>query len=123
MAKSEKKPKALPALPHVGQLLKAEMKKNGYTWASLGRALGSSTRVANVYQRRASLQNAKLWQICHALHHNFFADIAAALPDTYSCNAPQTTADKDALLAEKDLEIMRLTGERDLLKGILEGRG
>jgi hypothetical protein len=32
------------------------------------------------YGKNSTLQTAILWEICHALKHNFFADIAAQLP-------------------------------------------
>ncbi|MBJ7428212.1 MAG: hypothetical protein JHD28_04545 [Bacteroidia bacterium] len=66
------------------------------------------------YQKQESLQSSVLMALCHALKHNFFADIAALLPQEYTTNAP-TNSEQTNKIAELEQEIIMLNREKNLL--------
>lgn len=43
------------------------------------------------YTKRPSIQTKVLWQLCTAMKHNFFMDLAAQLPAGATTNAPDPT--------------------------------
>jgi len=60
------------------------------------------------YQKRKTLPIDILWELCIHLQHNFFADLAAQLPQEFTSNA--------AINTSKDEEITRLSEENKQLK-------
>jgi len=48
---------------------------------------GRTFRTLAGYEKNSAIQTAVLWELCHALKHNFFLDIACQLPAefTYLC--------------------------------------
>lgn len=63
-----------------------------------------------------------LLALCHAMKHNFFADIAALLPADYSTDVPKDTSDKEQI-AQLKVQLKTLESERNILKQVLIGRG
>lgn len=57
------------------------------------------------FHKKATLQTAILWEICHVLKHNFFNDIAAMLPADFATEVPADTsqAEKIAELQKRSL--------------------
>ena len=74
--------------PDTGALLKAFFRKRRISKAALARTLNRASNTLVGFVKRNSIQTAVLWEICHALKHNFFADIAAQLPATYTTTMP-----------------------------------
>lgn len=62
--------------------------------------------------RNESIQTGILLDICYALKHNFFKDIANQLPDDFTTTNP---TDK-SLISEKDQLIAQLQEENKVLK-------
>ena len=102
--------------PSTGAMLDTYIKENRIRQAALCRALNRHLSSVAIFRKGSTIQTAVLWEICHALQHNFFADIAAQLPDTYTVSAPVDNAEVSAL---KD-EIQTLKTERDTLEKLLE---
>lgn len=72
---------------HIGQMLKTYIDKRKVAKSALARKIKRKDSTIIHYQNSASLQISIVHEICHALKHNFFADIAAQLPATYTTNA------------------------------------
>ena len=70
-------------------------------------------------QKRPSLQTQSLWELCHALQHNFFQDIAALLPTNYSTTAKESHT-KDDTIAQLQQEIIILKAEKEVLLQVLK---
>jgi hypothetical protein len=72
------------------------------------------------YQKSASIQISIVNELCHALKHNFFADLAALLPPTYTTNAPTDSTQNDRIAAlEQENTILKAKNEAlmEALKG------
>jgi len=68
--------------------------------------------------KRDSLQASMLWNLSHALGHNFFADIAQHLPEHYTKTQPEVTALQEKITAlEHQNEL--LTSQLNLLKEVM----
>jgi hypothetical protein len=119
--------------PHTGNMFQAFLEKRGIRKKVLAHTIGRNTTCIYEYQKKESMQSSLLWELSIALNHNFFKDIAAQLPDSFSTNVPPDTsidvllAAKDGLLTAKDEQIAalqkeneRLTMERDILKEVLK---
>lgn len=99
--------------PHIGKLLDTYYKKNRVNKAGLARVLNRNRSSVQNYEQSKSLQCSVLWNISLALQHNFFADLAAQLPSTFTTNAPDPT-----LALQEELEQLR--EENNILEGKLE---
>jgi DNA-binding Xre family transcriptional regulator len=102
--------------PSTGAMLDTYIKEKRIRQAALCRALNRHLSSVAVFRKGSTIQTAVLWEICHALQHNFFADIAAQLPDTYTTSAPPS---HDAELDALRNEIQSLKTERDVLERML----
>jgi hypothetical protein len=110
--------------PHTGKLLSDHIKKHRIRQNALARALNRQTGTLISFRKNATLQTAILWELCHALKHNFFADIAHQLPTDYPTSLPDTTTDPLQLqIQDLQQQIARLTHERDLLQQIIQNWG
>lgn len=107
--------------PSTGKMLEAYIQNNRIYQSALSRLLNRHKSSIAAFRSRATIQTAILWEICHALKHNFFADIAAQLPTEYSV-LPQENEqqrESDELIALKE-ELISVKSERDTLKAMLE---
>ena len=121
----QKTPKFLgnaQSAPDTGEMLRQLFKRRRIYKSALARALNRRYETVLDYQKRGSIQTTVLWELCHALKHNFFLDMAAQLPGEYATDAPVDGA-KDARIAalERELEIVR--AERDVVVRMGMGRG
>ncbi len=107
--------------PHLGNLLKTYYKTNRINKSGLARAMNRSRATVQDYEERKSLQCNVLWDICVAVEHNFFADLAAQLPQTYTTNVPEDTTQAQRI-AQLEEENKILAGQLELLKGVM-GKG
>ena len=99
--------------PHIGNMLQARIKFRRISRASVARLLKRAPQTFNEFTKRHTLQTEILWQICNAMKHNFFADLAAQLPPDFSSNAPDNT-----LALQEELEQLR--EENKMLQAKLE---
>jgi hypothetical protein len=76
----------------------------------MGRRINRNGDSVSKYILNISIQTGILLDICHAVNHNFFADIAGQLPDSY------TITDRNSLISEKDQLIAQLQEENKVLK-------
>ena len=120
--KNPKKYTRVKDMPHVGELLKAFIKKNRWPKSVIARKTLRSPVTIEGFLKRPSLQIAILWEISHATHYNFIADIAAQLPADYSSNAKDGTQELQEHIAQLEQELETLTRERDLLKDLIGRR-
>lgn len=104
---------------HIGQILKRHITKNKISKAALARKLDCDESYIQRYLRRDSLQLNIIVRLCHALRHNFFADIAAELPQTYSVTLPPDDS-KDRRIAELEQEIAILKSEKAVLMEVVK---
>ena len=108
------------AAPNTGALLKDFFKKRRIRKAALARLINRSPKTLATYGRNSTMQTAVLWEICHALKHNFLLDIAAQLPSTYSTNAPIDNS-KEERIAQLEKEIDLLKAKNEALMEALKG--
>ena len=104
----------LNTAPNTGELLKVFIKKKRLSKAALSRTLNRATNTLVGFIKGKTIQTAVLWEICHALKHNFFADIAAQLPNTYSNNISADTT-KDERIAELEQEVALIKAKNEVL--------
>ena len=99
---------------HIGFILKQYIDAKKIYKSALARSLGVNDSAVVAYQKRAGLQTGTLIKLSHALKHNFFADVAALLPKTYTSSIPtdQTESEK---IAKLELEITILKAEKAVL--------
>ena len=99
--------------PHIGKMLHDLYKKRRVFQSALARKLNRRYETVFQYQKKASIQVAILWELSHALKHNFFKDIAAMMPAEYASNAPQETSQAEQIVALTE-QVKLLTAERDM---------
>lgn len=99
---------------HLGDLLKNYLDSNKIYKSSLARKLNKADNVILYYQKQASLQTSILFELCHALKHNFFQDIAAQLPNNYTTSVPEDHQ-KDDTIAQLEQQILILQAEKEVL--------
>lgn len=107
--------------PNTGEMLKAVYKKRRISEAALGRKLNRRASTLASYEKNATIQTAVLWELCHALKHNFFLEISAQLPADYATNAPIDHS-KDERIAELERELEILKAEKAVLLEALKGK-
>ncbi|MCG3165234.1 MAG: hypothetical protein POELPBGB_00996 [Bacteroidia bacterium] len=106
----------LNPVKHVGQMLNQHIRKNRYYKSALARDLDRRYETIADYLKRPSVQVRILFELCQALNHNFFADIAAQLPP----DMPANPTPKDQRIAELEKQVQQLSTERDNLQKVLD---
>lgn len=96
----------------VGKMLRAYIKTNRTYKSGLARAVNRKPRTVYALLDKASLQTAILWEICVALKHNFFADIAAALNIDSGFENPLQKRVEELEKEKHDLELKVVTLEK-----------
>lgn len=97
---------------NTGTLLMTFLQKKRIFKSGLGTAINRNGRSVNEYLKNESIQTGILIEICYALKHNFFRDIANELPEDFTITNP---ADQ-SLISEKDQLIVQLQEENKVLK-------
>jgi hypothetical protein len=100
--------------PDTGKMLTEYFQARRTRKSALARLMKRAPGTVAAYTDRPSIQTAILWELCHHLKHNFFADIAAGLPAEFSTTAPRDGS-KDARIAELELRLKIAEAERDVL--------
>lgn len=107
--------------PNTGEFLAAHIKKKRLSKAALARSLKRNEKTLVTYIRNQTMQTAVLWEICHVLKHNFFADISAQLPDTYTNNVVKDTSNAERI-AQLESENELLKAKNEVLLEALKGK-
>jgi transcriptional regulator with XRE-family HTH domain len=105
--------------PNTGELLKAFYKKKRIHKAALARILNRKPNTIAAFEKNASIQTSILWELCQALKHNFFADIAAQLPDSFSTSVSADTT-KDERIAELELQLKLTQAKYEALVEVMK---
>lgn len=91
-----------------GTLLNTHIKKNRIYKSALARKINKSSSTLNEYSKRATVQFSVIVELCHALNHNFFADIALMLPASYTVTVPEDKKDQIQIEdLKREIEILR----------------
>jgi hypothetical protein len=106
--------------PHVGQLLVTYYKKKKIFQAPLARDMNRTVATMVSYKKNSSMQTAILWELCHVLRYNFFADLAAELPVTFPNKNSATPTDKDEEITRLKARVERLEGDKELLMELMK---
>ena len=106
--------------PHSGLLLTTYFKEKRIRKSALAREMNRRPDTIYGFEKNSSIQTAILWEICHALKHNFFADIALLLPSTYSQTISAEALAKDQRIAELDQQIKILEAEKAVLVSVMK---
>ncbi|CAM4110832.1 MULTISPECIES: helix-turn-helix domain-containing protein [Flavobacterium] len=101
---------------HIGSLIKQFIDKKYLRRTDVAYSMGIPNTAIYAYEKRNSIQTDTLFRLCETLNHNFFMDIANALPKEYT---QHSASDKDKLLAEQAKELHKLKLENDLLKELI----
>lgn len=109
-------------MPHIGNALQAYFERHRTYQAALARAINRKPKTLYQYKKNHSMQAAILWELSHALKHNFFADIASELPTTFTRNSEAIPPDNEAQIANLEAELSRLQIQNDLLLKIIQDK-
>lgn len=96
--------------------MKIHIRKHRYYKSALARDLGRPYETIADYLKCPSIHVRILFEICQALNHNFFSDIAAQLPP----EMPANPTPKDQRIAELEKQVQELSTERDNLQKVLD---
>jgi len=99
---------------HAGELVKNYINKHRIYKSALDRAIKKPKNTTIRYQKQESLQSSVLFALSHAMKHNFFADLAAFLPDSYTTDAPKDNSQAEKI-AELEEQIRILQAEKLVL--------
>lgn len=103
---------------HVGKLLKDYLDSKKIAKSALARKINKDDSTIVYYQKKASLPVYVLFTLCHALKHNFFKDLAASLPSSYSSSVSESDV-KDNTIIQLQEEIKILKAEKEVLLQVL----
>ena len=109
-----KSTKPTPTEIDAGALLKNYIDRHRIYKSALDRSLNKSKGSVIKYQKHASLQSAVLIAMSHALKHNFLADLAALLPDSYTTTEPKDNR-QEQRIAELEAQLTIVQAEKSVL--------
>ena len=108
-------PKKLPqTLIHAGDILKNYIDAQRIYKSALNRNLNKPQNTVLRYQKQASLSSEVLIDLSHALRHNFLADLAAQLPESYTTTAPKDNR-QEQRIAELEAQLSIVQAEKSVL--------
>ena len=97
-----------------GRLLRDFIEKRFVNRTELGDKIGRTAQSISKYSQNESIQTEILIEICYALQHNFFQDIAHQLPGDFTVN-PQWNNDYSQRLKDLEQENAVLKIQNELL--------
>lgn len=100
--------------PNTGEMLKVVYKKRRIYKAALARKIKRRASTLASFSKNHTIQTAVLWELSHALKHNFFADIAAQLPAEYATNVEANTTNTDRI-TQLERQVELLEAEKNVL--------
>jgi hypothetical protein len=110
------------ACPDIGQMLNNRIKKRRISKAALSRNANRKPQTLQKILSKPSIQIRILWELCVAMRHNFFADLAAQLPPDFTTNAPDPTLPLQERIAALEEENKVLTTKVETLMAVV-GKG
>ena len=99
---------------HIGNLLQTYLDKKRIRRAALARKMDINLINLMKMEKKEHLNTSRLLEISTILQHNFFMDIAMALPTTYT-TTQDIFEEKNLEIEKLKKEIEKLTIERDVL--------
>ena len=107
--------KKLPLTPiHAGDCLKNYIDIHRIYKSALNRTLNKPQNTVLRYQKQASLPSEVLIDLSHALRHNFLADLAAQLPESYTTTAPKDNRQEQRIV-ELEAQLTIVQAEKSVL--------
>ena len=97
---------------NVGQLLQRVIQEKKLVKSLVARKTQRKPTGFQQFIKQKSTQASILWELCHAMRHNLFADLAQELPKEFTRLHPEDTS--------KDEEIARLRHRIEILEAQLE---
>jgi hypothetical protein len=97
---------------HTGMMIELVMRQKHMPRVRLAAMIDRIPLSVKQYTKKSSIQTTVLIELCYALQHNFFSDLADKLPAHLTKNQPNA----DKILAEKDALIAQLQEENKVLK-------
>lgn len=97
---------------NVGKLLHDHLKENRIVGEALASMIGKTGQMVTLYKGSADMRTKTLEEICYALEHNFFQDLANHLPREFTVNA-QLNSDNQDLIAQlqEENKVLRIQNE------------
>ncbi|MBT0607895.1 hypothetical protein [Aequorivita echinoideorum] len=108
------------ALPNVGEMLNAHLTAQNVPKAALCRNMDRHPKYLQADVKKTSLKTELLWHYSLALGHNFFADLAAQLPDYFTTNVPDPTLPFKQRIDQLEEEVKLLNVKVEILEGVLK---
>jgi hypothetical protein len=105
--------------PDAGKIITAYFKQKRIRKSALSRNMNINLSTLNIYTKNQSIKTTALWSLCMALKHNFFAEYAAALPESFSSTVISDTT-KDEIIKQLELEIQILKAEKAVLISVMK---
>ncbi len=101
---------------HVGNLVRRYLREQKIQRAMLAKETNRALITVTRQLRKDSMQVALLFEFCMALKHNFFAELAQALPPDFSGKG----VEQKRLFDEMEAQIAALLDENERLKAELK---
>lgn len=93
---------------HTGKLLSAIISKNKVKKSTLGKTINRDGVSILKYTQNSSIQTGILIELCYALKHNFFQDIANQLPDSFSVENHQQS---EIEILKEEIKVLKIQNE------------
>ncbi|MCZ8091275.1 MAG: hypothetical protein O9282_11630 [Flavobacterium sp.] len=106
---------------NVNEIINHHLETKRIRRASLARKMGIMLHTLLSYQKKSSIQTNKLWELSHALEHNFFADIATQLPTSYTTTI-NIHAENQQKIADLQSQIKALEIQNKVLMDIVKAK-
>lgn len=106
---------------NVNEIINHHLETKRIRRAALARKMGIKLYTLLSYQKKSSIQTNKLWELSHALEHNFFTDIATQLPTSYTTTI-DIHAENQQKIADLELQIKQLKIENKVLMDIVKAK-
>lgn len=109
-------------MPSIGALLTEYIEHQRIYQAALARDMQRNITTIVSYKKRHSIQAGILWELSHVLQHNFFADLAVRLPDTFTGALAALKTEHMEAIARMEEATEKLQRENLLLRELLRER-
>jgi DNA-binding Xre family transcriptional regulator len=97
---------------NTGKMLEDHLRKNRVNRTDLASKINRTGQSITKYGQNDSIQTAILLDICHALGHNFFQDIANTLPQDFEVNPELNSANQQLILQlQEENKVLRIQNE------------
>ena len=104
---------------NTGELLKTYFDVKRIRRAALARVMGRPLKSILYYEKKSDIKTSVLWELCMALHYNFFMDIAIQLPTEFACGT-DIFKEKNRQIASLENEVAQLKREKEILMELIK---